>query len=60
MKAQMASTVISVLFLNWVSDQRHAPVFYPGQRDPVPIVQEAEWAPQPLWMGAEKHAPYRY
>jgi hypothetical protein len=23
-------------------------------------VQEAEWAQQPVWMGPEKLAPYRY
>ena len=33
--------------------QRHAPaVFTPG-KDPVPIVQEAGWAPGPVWTGAE-------
>ena len=26
--------------------------FTPG-KDPVPIVQEAGWAPTPVWMGAE-------
>ena len=26
--------------------------FNPG-KDPVPIVQEAEWAPEPVWAGAE-------
>jgi hypothetical protein len=26
---------------------------YPRERDPVPIVQEAEWAPGPVWTGAE-------
>jgi len=43
----------------WVSGQRHAPaVFTPG-KDPVPIVQEAGWAPGPVWMGAENLAPHR-
>ena len=27
--------------------------FTPGERDPVPIVQEAGWAPEPVWRGAE-------
>jgi hypothetical protein len=26
---------------------------YPRERDPVPIVQEAGWAPGPVWTGAE-------
>jgi hypothetical protein len=34
--------------------QRHAPAaLYPG-KDTVPIVQEAGWAPGPVWAGAEK------
>ena len=28
----------------------------PG-KDPVPIVQEAGWAPGPVWIGAENLAP---
>ena len=32
------------------------PHFTPG-KDPVPIVQEAEWAPGPVWTGAENLAP---
>ena len=30
---------------------------YPRERDPVPIVQEAGWAPGPVWTGAEELAP---
>jgi hypothetical protein len=30
--------------------------FTPGN-DPVPIVQEAGWAPRPVWTGAENLAP---
>ena len=30
--------------------------FTPG-KDPVPIVQEAGWAPQPVWTDAENLAP---
>jgi len=30
----------------------------PG-KDSVPIVQEAEWAPEHVWMGAEYLAPHR-
>ena len=29
---------------------------YPGERDPVPTVQEAGWAPGPVWFGAENLA----
>ena len=37
--------------------QRHAPAaLYPG-KDPVPIVQEAGWAPRPLRTGVENLAP---
>ena len=32
------------------------PLFTPG-KDPVPIVQEARWAPGPVWTGAENFAP---
>jgi len=32
------------------------PYFTPG-KDPVPIVQDAGWAPGPVWTGAENLAP---
>jgi len=32
------------------------PLFTPG-KDQVPTVQEAEWAPGPVWTGAENLAP---
>jgi len=32
------------------------PLFTPG-KDPVPIVQEAGWAPGPVWTGATNLAP---
>jgi len=32
------------------------PLFTPG-KDPVPIVQEAGWAPGPVWTGAGNLAP---
>jgi hypothetical protein len=31
-------------------------LFTPG-KDPVPIIQEAEWVPGPVWTGAENLAP---
>jgi len=43
--------------LEGVRGQQHAPAaLYPG-KDPVPIVQEAGWAPGPVWTGAENLAP---
>ena len=40
-----------------MSGQLHALVaLYPTGKDPVPIVQEALWAPGPVWTGAEKLA----
>ena len=36
---------------------------HPGRftpwKDPVPVVQEAGWAPGPVWTGAENFAPIR-
>ena len=44
--------------LEGVRGQRHAPAaLYPPGKDPVPIVQEAGWAPGPVWTGAENLAP---
>ena len=34
-------------------------LLYPGEEDPVPIVQEAGWAPGPVWTGAENLAPHQ-
>jgi hypothetical protein len=34
----------------------HPTALYPG-KDPVPILQEAGWAPGPVWTGAENLAP---
>jgi hypothetical protein len=40
-----------------VGGQRHAPAALPLERDPVPIVQQAAWAPGPVWTGAENLPP---
>jgi hypothetical protein len=40
-----------------VGGQRQAPAALPPGNDPVPIVQEAGWAPGPAWKGAENLAP---
>ena len=40
----------------WGVSVRPRPLFTPG-KEPVPIVQEAGWAPGPVWTGAENLAP---
>ena len=44
------------IWREWGVRVTHRPLFTPG-KDPVPIVQEAGWAPGPVWTGAEKLAP---
>ena len=39
-----------------VGGQRHAPAALLSGKEPVPIVQEAGWAPGPVWTGAENLA----
>jgi hypothetical protein len=39
-----------------VCGQHHAPAALTPGKDPVPIVQEAGWAPAPVWIGAENLA----
>ena len=41
----------------WVVSSTPRPHFTPG-KDPVPILQEAGWAPGPVWMGG-KSRPHR-
>jgi hypothetical protein len=38
-------------------DQRHAPVALYLGKDPVPILQDADWAPGPVWTGADNLTP---
>ena len=40
--------------------QQHALAAFTPGKDPVPIVQEAGWAPEPVWIGAENLAPPRF
>jgi hypothetical protein len=40
-----------------VGGQRHASAAFTPGKDPVPIVQEAGWAPRPVCIGAENLAP---
>jgi hypothetical protein len=43
--------------LDGVGAQRHVPAAFTPGKDPVPIVQEAGWAPGPVWIGADNLAP---
>ena len=40
-----------------VGGQCHAEADLPPGKDPVPIVQEAGWAPEPVWTDAENLTP---
>jgi len=40
-----------------VRGQRHAPAAFTLGKDPVFILQEAGWAPEPVWTGAKNLAP---
>jgi hypothetical protein len=42
--------------LEGVRSQRHAPATFYLWKYPVPLVQEAGWAPGPVWTGAENLA----
>jgi len=43
--------------IDGVGGQRHAPAAFTSGKDPVPIVQEAGWAPRLVWRGAKNLAP---
>jgi len=59
--AHRRSIGIAILFLDhgtrrgWGVSVTPRPLFTPG-KNPVPIVQEAGWAPGPVWTGVENHA----
>ena len=61
--AQRVGRGIAPLFLDrgtirgWVVSSTSRPHFTPG-KDPVPILQEAGWAPGPVWKGG-KSRPHR-
>jgi hypothetical protein len=61
--AQRVGTGIALLFHDrgprrgWVVSSTPRPQFIPG-KDPVPILQEAGWAPGPVWTGG-KSRPHR-
>ena len=58
MMAQRGNRGTAPLFLylgvksRWVVNATPRPL-YPRERDPVHIVQEAGWAPGPVWTGAK-------
>jgi len=60
--AHRGSRGIALLFLDhgtrreWGVSVTPWPLFTPG-KDLIPIVQEAGWAPGPVWTGAENFAP---
>ena len=60
--AHKVSRGIDQLFLDhgsrrgWGASVTPRPLFNP-RKDPVPIIQEAGWAPEPVWTGAENLAP---
>jgi len=62
--AHRGSRGIAILFLDHGTRRGRGvsvmprPLFTPG-KDPVPIVQEAGWAPGLVWTGAENLAPTR-
>jgi len=43
--------------LEGVRGQRHAPAAFYPKKYTVPTIQEAGWAPGPVWTGAENLAP---
>jgi len=60
--AQRVGRGIALLFQDcgtrrgWVVSSTPRPHFTPG-KEPVPILQEAGWAPGPVWTGAENFVP---
>ena len=39
--------------------QRHAPIGFTPDKNPVPILQETGWASEPVWIGEENFVPTR-
>jgi len=39
-----------------VGGQPHAPAVSTTEKDPVPILQEAGWAPEPVWTGGKSRS----
>jgi hypothetical protein len=56
-REQRYSSIISLTWaIDGVGGQRHAPAALPPGKDPVPIAEEAVWAPGPVWTGGENLA----
>ena len=59
--AYRGSRCIALLFHDHGTRRGERSASRPGsftpRKDPVPIVQEAEWVPGPVWTGAENLAP---
>jgi hypothetical protein len=55
---QLNITIIIIITsaLEGVGGPSHAPAALAPEKDPVPIVWEAGWAPEPVWSGAENLA----
>jgi len=51
-----SSTLSLTSALDGVGGQRHAPAALAPGKEPVPILQEAGWAPGPVWTGVENLA----
>jgi hypothetical protein len=51
-----SSTLSLTSALDGAGDQRHAPTAFPRERDPVSVIWEAGWAPEPVWTDAENFA----
>jgi hypothetical protein len=56
-KQMYSSTFSLTSALDGVGGQRHAQTDLPPGKYPEPIVQEAGWAPEPVWTGAEYSLP---
>jgi hypothetical protein len=60
-KTQMGEDIYSSVFFNfgvkwgWMVNATPR-LLYPRERDTVPILQEAGWAPWPVWTGSEYFA----
>jgi hypothetical protein len=52
-----SSTLSLTSVLVEVGGQGHVRPFYPRERGPLPVVQEAVWASAPVWTGAENLTP---
>jgi hypothetical protein len=40
-----------------VGGQHHVPAAFTSENDPVPNLEEARWASEPVWIGVENFTP---